>query len=251
MTSVFVIGNWKMNGSADLAATFSNKIESIRSELSEQVTVALCVPDLLISAFEQEGKIRVGAQNLSEFTSGAYTGETSAQLLTEQGCDLVIVGHSERRQLFAETSEQVAKKAAKALEFGLTPIVCLGETGDERKNDQTFDVIGEQLQAVQKELGDQNMEKIWLAYEPVWAIGTGLTASPDQAQEVHAWLRNRLGKVGQSLPILYGGSVNAANANNLFAQQDIDGGLIGGASLKVDEFENICRAANTLINNKG
>lgn len=247
MSDIYVVGNWKMNGSVALAQEFSGRFKAIGSELSDQIAVAICFPDLLINAINPKSGIRVGAQNLSEHNAGAYTGETSAQLLKDQSCDLVIVGHSERRQLFSETSEQVANKAAKALEFGLTPVVCLGETGQEREEGRTFDVIGEQLQAVTAKLGDQGIAKIWLAYEPVWAIGTGQTASPDQAQEVHAWLRNNLGNEGQNLPILYGGSVNSGNAKDLFAQQDIDGGLIGGASLKIDEFESICRIATTLV----
>lgn len=247
MSDIYVVGNWKMNGSVALAQEFSGRFKAIGSELSDQIAVAICFPDLLINAINPKSGIRVGAQNLSEHNAGAYTGETSAQLLKDQSCDLVIVGHSERRQLFSETSEQVANKAAKALEFGLTPVVCLGETGQEREEGRTFDVIGEQLQAVTAKLGDQGIAKIWLAYEPVWAIGTGQTASPDQAQEVHAWLRNNLGNAGQNLPILYGGSVNSGNAKDLFAQQDIDGGLIGGASLKIDEFESICRIATTLV----
>ena len=247
MSDIYVVGNWKMNGSVALAQEFSGRFKAIGSELSDQIAVAICFPDLLINAINPKSGIRVGAQNLSEHNAGAYTGETSAQLLKDQSCDLVIVGHSERRQLFSETSEQVANKAAKALEFGLTPVVCLGETGQEREEGRTFDVIGEQLQAVTAKLGDQGIAKIWLAYVPVWAIGTGQTASPDQAQEVHAWLRNNLGNAGQNLPILYGGSVNSGNAKDLFAQQDIDGGLIGGASLKIDEFESICRIATTLV----
>ena len=238
-----------MNGSATLAKEFSENFSQVGASLAAEIQLALCVPDTLLNAFG-EAPIRIRAQNVSEFDAGAYTGETSVTLLKEQGCDLVIVGHSERRQFFGESSEQVARKAAKAIEQGLTPIFCLGETWEEREQDKTFDVIGQQLQAVQQELGDQGMSQIWLAYEPVWAIGTGKTASPEQAQEVHAWLRENLGQVGPKLPILYGGSVKAANAGELFAQKDIDGGLIGGASLKVDEFEGICREADTLIKQK-
>ena len=238
-----------MNGSSVKAKEFSDRLEAMGQNLAAEIEVALCVPDTLLSAFSGQ-RIRVGAQNISEFDAGAYTGETSAGLLKEQGCDLVIVGHSERRQLFSEDSNRVALKAAKALEQGLTPIVCLGETWEEREKNKTFDVIGEQLQAVAKELGKENMPKIWLAYEPVWAIGTGKTASPEQAQEVHAWIRTQLGSASAKTPILYGGSVKSANAAELFAQNDIDGGLIGGASLDVNEFESICHQADTLIKQK-
>ncbi len=251
VSSVFVVGNWKMNGSVLLAGDFSTELRRIQPELATEVQIALCVPDTLLVSFDLDKKIRIGAQNLSEFDAGAYTGEVSANLLTEQGCHLVIVGHSERRQLFSESSEQVAKKAAQALRNGLTPIVCIGETGEQREEGKTFAVIGEQLLAVQQELGEAGMASIWLAYEPVWAIGTGKTASPEQAQEVHAWLRDQLGSVGTELPILYGGSVKAGNAAELFQQRDIDGGLIGGASLDINEFEGICRAADTLIKRKG
>ena len=251
VSSVFVVGNWKMNGSARLAGDFSSELRRIQPELAAEVQIALCVPDTLLGAFDLDKKVRIGAQNLSQFDSGAYTGEISANLLKEQGCNLVIVGHSERRQLFSETSQQVAKKAAQALQNGMTPIVCIGETGEQREEGKTFEVIGEQLLAVQQELGETGMVSIWLAYEPVWAIGTGKTASPEQAQEVHAWLRNQLGVAGTELPILYGGSLNAESAGLLFQQGDIDGGLIGGASLDLKEFEGICRAADTLIKQKG
>ena len=251
MSTVFVVGNWKMNGSAKLAQEFCQELSRIKQDLAPQIEIALCVPDTLIASFDVPEVIRVGAQNISEYDSGAYTGETSAELLKQQGCDLVIVGHSERRQHFSETSEQVAKKAAMAVEQGLTPILCVGETEAQRDKGQTFEVIGEQLSAVQRTLDDLGLAKIWLAYEPVWAIGTGKTASPEQAQEVHAWLRDQLGEVGTKIPLLYGGSVKASNAENLFQQKDIDGGLIGGASLDLNEFEGICKVADSVIQPKG
>ncbi len=250
VSSVFVVGNWKMNGSATLAEGFCQEIQKIGSALADEVKVALCVPDTLLSAFSASSQIRVGAQNVSEFDSGAYTGETSATLLKEQGCNLVIVGHSERRQLFGETSAQVAKKAAKAVQMGLTPIVCIGETEEQRQEDKTFNVLAEQLQPVLDGLSKEEVASIWVAYEPVWAIGTGKTASPEQAQEVHSWLRSALGAAGTDIPLLYGGSVKAGNAEQLFQQKDIDGGLIGGASLDIDEFSSICRSADALIKQK-
>lgn len=251
LSSVFVVGNWKMNGSKVLAKEFCRELSRVKPNLHTQIEIALCVPDTLIASFDAAAAIRVGAQNLSEYDSGAFTGETSAEMLKEQACDLVIVGHSERRQFFAETSKQVAKKAAQAVRQGLTPIVCVGETEEQREGNRTFDVIGEQLLAVQQELGDEALLKIWLAYEPVWAIGTGKTASPEQAQEVHAWLRDQLGEIGTKIPLLYGGSVKASNAEQLFQQKDIDGGLIGGASLDINEFRGICQVADALIKPKG
>lgn len=249
VSSVFVIGNWKMNGSTALANEFSQGIDELGSSVAAQIEVALCVPATLLRAFDSP-KIRVGAQNISEHDSGAYTGELSADLLKEQSCDLVIVGHSERRHLFGESSEDVARKAAKALANGFTPIVCVGETEADREQGKTFDVVGSQLAAIQNELSAEVLEKIYIAYEPVWAIGTGKTASPEQAQEVHAWIREQLGKAGAEIPLLYGGSVKASNAEQLFQQRDIDGGLIGGASLELNEFINICRAAETVIQNR-
>ena len=251
VSSVFVVGNWKMNGSISRAEEFCQGLRRFELELAEQVEIALCVPDTLLAAFSASEDVRVGAQNISEYDSGAYTGEISADLLKEQGCDLVIVGHSERRQLFAESSEQVARKAAQALRHGLTPIVCVGETEQQREQGKTFDVIGEQMHAVQRELEASDIEKIWLAYEPVWAIGTGKTAQPEQAQEVHSWIRAQLGKAGVKIPLLYGGSVKAANADQLFQQKDINGGLIGGASLDLNEFQSICKIASALTKPKG
>lgn len=251
VSSVFVVGNWKMNGSVALANDFRLGLGKMQPELAAEVNIALCVPNTLLRAFGDSGGVRIGAQNVSEQDAGAYTGEISADLLQEQDCDLVIVGHSERRQLFAETSMQVANKAAKALEKGLTPIVCLGETESQREQGETFEIIAEQLLAVKQKLGLASLAKTWIAYEPVWAIGTGKTASPEQAQEVHAWLRDQLGEVGSQIPLLYGGSVKADNARELFQQEDIDGGLIGGASLDLNEFESICRVADALIKQKG
>lgn len=240
-----------MNGSISRAEEFCRGLRQAESELADHVEVALCVPDTLLTEFSSSEVVRVGAQNISEYDSGAYTGETSADLLKEQGCDLVIVGHSERRQLFSETSEQVAKKAAQALRHGLTPILCVGETEQQREQGKTFDVVGEQMRAVQQELQASDLEKIWLAYEPVWAIGTGKTALPDQAQEVHSWIRLQLGEAGAKIPLLYGGSVKSTNADQLFQQKDIDGGLIGGASLDLNEFQSICKIASALTKPKG
>jgi triosephosphate isomerase len=188
-----------------------------------------------------------GAQNISQFDAGAYTGEVSGAMLVDFGCRYAIVGHSERRTLFGETSEIVAQKYAAALKAGLTPILCVGETLQQRESGTTETVIAAQLDAVTSRCGVQSLAHAVIAYEPVWAIGTGKTASPEQAQAVHAYIRGRIGgedaSIAERVQVLYGGSVKAANAGQLFAMKDIDGGLIGGASLDAHEFAAICQAA--------
>lgn len=191
--------------------------------------------------------LKLGAQNVSQFSGGAYTGEVAPQMLRDIGCEYVIVGHSERRAMYAESSEIVAQKFAAVIEAGLRPILCVGETLEEREADRTEAVIGEQLQAVLETTGIQAFASAVVAYEPVWAIGTGKTASPEQAQAVHAFIRGLLAaqdaKIAARVQILYGGSVNGGNASGLFAMADIDGGLIGGASLKSEDFLAIAAAA--------
>jgi triosephosphate isomerase len=188
-----------------------------------------------------------GAQNISQFDAGAYTGEVSGAMLVDFGCRYVIVGHSERRTLFGETSEVVARKYAAALKCGLAPVLCIGETLEERETGRTESVVSAHLDAVLALSGAPSFAHAVIAYEPVWAIGTGKTATPEQAQAVHAFIRGRLAAqdeaVAQSVPVLYGGSVKGSNAAELFAMPDIDGGLIGGASLNADEMATICRAA--------
>lgn len=192
--------------------------------------------------------VAVGSQNVCDQPGdGAFTGEVSASMLADIGCRYVIVGHSERRAIYAETSEQVAQKAKQVLEQGLVPLVCVGETEAQRDDGATLEVISAQLKPIFSTLSVQQLQLIVVAYEPVWAIGTGKTASPSQAQEVHAFIRALFAKqdeqLAKGLRILYGGSVKAANAGELFAQADIDGGLVGGASLDAQEFSAICRAA--------
>lgn len=191
--------------------------------------------------------IRWGAQNVSSRVSGAFTGEVSVGMLADFACSYVIVGHSERRMLYGEVDAVVAEKAAVAIEGGLIPVVCLGETLEERESGKTMAVIGRQLAAVTERLGVSGMKSSVLAYEPVWAIGTGRTASPGQVQEVHSGLRAQVGRLDSScaasLRILYGGSVKASTAGELFALPDVDGGLVGGASLVSTEFLAICEAA--------
>jgi len=244
----FVAGNWKMNGS--LAAN-GELLGGLLSQLAgfDGADVAVCAPALYLAQVGElvkGSKIAVGAQNASEYASGAYTGEVSCAMLKEFGVRYVIVGHSERRALFGESNAQVAAKFAAVLIGGLVPILCVGETLAEREAGATESVVAGQLDAVLA-LGADKLGAGVVAYEPVWAIGTGKTASTEQAQAVHAFIRARVAKsnaqVAAKLQILYGGSVKAANAQALFACADIDGGLVGGASLQVQEFAAICKAA--------
>ena len=211
---------------------------------------AVCVPFPYLAQAQQLLRgtpVKWGAQDVHQLEKGAYTGEVAASMLCDFGCRYVIVGHSERRSLYGESSQLVAEKFAAAQKTGLLPILCVGETLAQRENGSTEAVVAEQLDAVIKLQGVQSLRNAVLAYEPVWAIGTGKTATPQQAQAVHAFIRQRIagldGQVAQGLCILYGGSVKAANAVELFAMPDIDGGLIGGASLDAEEFLAICRAA--------
>ncbi len=234
MRARLVAGNWKMHGSLAANATLLDAL------VKAGVECAVCVPfPYLAQAAERLKGTRValGAQTVSEHASGAYTGEVSAAMLRDFGCRYVLVGHSERRQLFGERDAQVAAKFAAAREAGITPILCVGETLEEREAARTQEVVARQLDAVlaRGELGDAV-----LAYEPVWAIGTGRTATPELAQAVHAFLRQR---VGEATRILYGGSVKPDNAAAIFAMPDVDGGLIGGAALKARDFIAICEMA--------
>ncbi len=237
-----------MNGSlaanADLLGGLMNGVRDLRI-----ARCAVCVPYPYLAQVQELLKgsdIAWGAQNLSEYVAGAYTGEVSGAMLAEFGCSYVTVGHSERRTMLAEGDRQVAAKYAAALHAGLTPILCVGESLAEREGGSTEKVVRRQLDAVVEQVGAAGMARGVLAYEPVWAIGTGKTASPDAAQTIHAFLRGVLARagVGDTMTIIYGGSVNAQNAAELFAMDDLDGGLIGGASLKVEEFVAICRAAD-------
>lgn len=244
-----VAGNWKMNGSqAESAKLLAGLKQGLGSVARAKVVV--CPPSILIplAARELAGTtVAWGGQNLDTHKSGAYTGEVSGPMLKEFGCSYVIVGHSERRALYGETDQVVAEKFKAAQDAGLIPILCVGELLAEREANQTEQVVARQLDAVVKLAGIAAVANSVIAYEPVWAIGTGKTASPQQAQDVHRFIRARLAaadaKVADGVRILYGGSVKGANAEELFGQADIDGGLIGGASLNADEFLTICRAA--------
>ncbi len=191
--------------------------------------------------------VKWGAQNISEFSQGAYTGEINTDMLKDFGCEYTLVGHSERRELFAESDAQVAAKFVQAQAGNITPILCVGETLQERESGDTVKIISQQIQAVLDVVGIQKFTQAVIAYEPIWAIGTGKTASPEQAQEVHAAIRGLLAKndqvIAQKMQILYGGSVKPGNAAEIFAQPDVDGALVGGASLNADDFIKICKAA--------
>ena len=241
-----VLGNWKMNGSVPLVREFTSQLSRLQAELQGKVRAGLIPPTPYLAMVPANPDFWLGAQDVSEHESGAYTGEVSATMLKELGCDLVLVGHSERRQHYGDTLERVAQKLHAALHAGLMPVLCIGETQEERQAGQTFRCLKEQLDSALRWLKPEQLSQLSLAYEPVWAIGTGVTASPEEAQEVHAWLRQQLPQSAKSMQILYGGSVKADNAATLFSQPDIDGGLIGGASLEFDSFEQICRAAAEL-----
>jgi triosephosphate isomerase len=238
MRRKLIVGNWKMNGGlAANSALLVALLSGWKSPSDRMMGVCVPFPYLGQARDTLSGTpIAWGAQDVSAHASGAYTGDVSSAMLAEFGCRYVLVGHSERRRLHGETDGIVAAKAAAALEGGLTPIVCVGETLAERNAGQTQAVVGRQFDAVAGVLGGQTALVV-LAYEPVWAIGTGVTAKPAEAQEVHAFLRRRLTGTGAAdVLVLYGGSVKAANAAELFAMPDVDGGLIGGASLDANEF---------------
>ena len=250
MRRPLVIGNWKMHGSLALVRELLGGLKGVTEGLNCEI--AVCPVSVhLYPAAQQLGEgsdIALGAQNASAADSGAFTGEVSAAMIAELGVKFVLVGHSERRELFAESDQQVAEKTAAVLAQGLIPVVCVGESLAQRQAGETQVVVLRQLNAVAEHLSAAQLAQCVIAYEPVWAIGTGETATPEQAQEVHATLRGRLAEVSenaaQTMRLLYGGSVKAANANELFAQLDIDGGLVGGASLNAEEFSAICRLAS-------
>jgi triosephosphate isomerase (TIM) len=249
----FVAGNWKMNGNLATNRALLDELVGTVGRIPG-IKSAVCPPYPYLAQVQQVlsgSGITWGAQDVSQFDSGAYTGAVSGAMLVDFGCRYVIVGHSERRTLFGDTSELVAEKFAAALKAGLTPIVCVGETLREREAGSTEAVVAAQLRAVLDRNGVQSFAHAVIAYEPVWAIGTGKTASPEQAQAVHAFIRKSLAAkdaaIAEKVQVLYGGSVKAGNAAELFAMPDIDGGLIGGASLDAQEFAKICGAASPAV----
>lgn len=247
MRRTLIAGNWKMNGSLAENDVLLNGLLAGMAEVKADVAVCVPFPYLAQAQAKLAGsRIALGAQNLNPNPKGAFTGEVSAAMLKDFGCKYVIVGHSERRTLYGESDAIVADKYAAAQAAGLIPILCVGETLEEREAGVTEAVVARQIDAVLAKSGVASFARAVIAYEPVWAIGTGKTASPEQAQAVHAFIRAKIraldASVAEALIIQYGGSMKAANAAELLAQPDIDGGLIGGASLVADEFLAICRA---------
>lgn len=249
MRDVLIAGNWKMNGSR---ASIKSLLDGLKAGISnvKKAKVAVCAPYIYLPDVAQQlagTPIAWGAQNVSTEASGAFTGEIAAAMINDFNCKYIIVGHSERRTLYGETDDVVAKKYGVVLSAGMTPIFCIGETLEEREKEITEEVVARQIKAVIDMHGAAALGKGVIAYEPVWAIGTGKTASPQQAQDVHAFIRSMIAKsdkgVADKIVIQYGGSMNAANAKELLAQPDIDGGLIGGASLKAEDFLTICTSA--------
>ena len=251
MRTPLVAGNWKMNGSASMTDSLCSGVVSGARQLEAgKVEILVCPPYpylALAGSLVADSNVSLGAQDMDINDDGAYTGQVSAAMLQDCGCEFVILGHSERRTLYGETDAEVAAKVAKALLAGLKPILCVGETQQEREAGTTETVVTRQINAVLEKVGVSGFENTVIAYEPVWAIGTGLTATPEQAQEVHAHIRGQLATLDQETAddcrILYGGSMKPGNAAELLAKPDIDGGLIGGAALAADDFLGICSAA--------
>lgn len=254
MRKNIVAGNWKMNLDLNQGLQLFNELNQLlNEEVHADQEVIVCPPFIHLSSFaavlNPELKLSLGAQNCHQAESGAYTGEISAAMLASCGVSYVIIGHSERRQYFNESDELLAQKLTIALKTGLRPIFCIGETLEQRNSGGYFDVISSQISNAAFHLSKDEFSKLVLAYEPVWAIGTGLTASPEQAQEIHSFIRQQVANhydqsVADELSILYGGSCNPKNAAALFSQPDIDGGLIGGASLKARDFTDIIKTFN-------
>lgn len=250
MRKPLVAGNWKMHGSrAENASLVRSLLDQGRSDSG--TAVMLCPPFVYlqeVGRLLKDTDVSLGAQSVCAEPQGAFTGEVSAAMLKDIGCRYVLVGHSERRQIYGESDALVARKFVAAQSQGLVPVLCVGETLEEREAERTVQVVSRQLDAVLSVSGVASLGAAVIAYEPVWAIGTGRTASPEQAQQVHAMIRGKVAAldatIGGSVRILYGGSVKASNARELFAMPDIDGGLVGGASLNADEFARICAAAD-------
>jgi triosephosphate isomerase len=242
MAKPLLAGNWKMHGTAKSAAELASQLAGYAGEKPEIMVFPSFVSiPAVVDALSKHRDIAIGAQNVSHYSEGAYTGEISGKMLTGIGCSHVLVGHSERRTNNAESNTLVAEKFAAAQQTGLIPILCVGETLQQRQDSLQLQVIKAQITAVIEKVGLQNVCNAIIAYEPVWAVGTGETATPEQAQQVHGFIRAELGEHGKDTQLLYGGSINADNAASLFSQPDIDGGLVGGASLEAEHFMNIAQ----------
>lgn len=254
MRTFLIAGNWKMNAGPSEAKELADAMVSARSGKDDSSDILICPPSISIPAvvdsFNGSG-LKVGAQNVSNQNNGAYTGEISTTMLNDAGCEYVIIGHSERREYYNEDDILVAKKTKKALNDSLKAIVCVGEKLEERKSGNHEEVVKRQVEAVIKQVDSSHADNFVIAYEPVWAIGTGETATPEQAQEMHHFIRGLLSEVwgeeeAGKIRILYGGSMKPANAEELLSQEDVDGGLIGGASLKADSFSEIIDIAESI-----
>lgn len=249
MRKNIVAGNWKMNTTVQEGVSLANDVNALLKDSTPKCDVVVCVPFThltSVNAVIDTNKIGLGAENCSKHDKGAYTGEISAQMIASTGANYVILGHSERRQYFGENNEQLSTKTRQALDNNLTPIFCVGEVLEQREDGSYFEVVSSQLAALFG-LSAEDFSKVVIAYEPVWAIGTGKTATADQAQEMHAHIRkviaDKYGKeIADNTSILYGGSCKPTNAKELFAKPDVDGGLIGGAALKADSFMGIIEA---------
>ncbi|KAA3641789.1 MAG: triose-phosphate isomerase [Proteobacteria bacterium] len=252
MRKFMIAGNWKLHGSHAMIRQWLADFMALDTSI-DALDVALCVPYVYLPMLSTNASknILIGAQDVSAHDTGAHTGEVSAAMLQEVGARLVLIGHSERRQDHAESDELVRAKFKQALAQGLMPVVCVGESQQQRENNETFAVIERQLNAIIDLLNAANADQCILAYEPIWAIGTGLTASAEQAQEVHQFIRSQLAHkdvtMARQIRLLYGGSCKGSNAYELFSMPDVDGGLIGGASLKAEDFMAICHQANKLL----
>lgn len=251
MRQPLIAGNWKMNGTRASAESLIQGVIAGSSRMS-RVEIAVCAPFVFLELGQRllsGSSVRLGAQNVCTEASGAYTGEISAGMLSEFGCRYVICGHSERREYYGESDVIVAKKLAMVVSAGMTPILCVGETLEQREQGFMEPVIAGQIDAIIEANGIESFGRIEIAYEPVWAIGTGKTATPEQAQEVHAFIRRRIAAydaaIAEKVRILYGGSMKPSNAAELLAMPDIGGGLIGGASLVAEDFLAICQAGET------
>lgn len=256
MKNKLVIGNWKMNKNFEDAEELATSIQEEIEDFNLKTEVAICPPFPyleLVTDLADESNFYAGAQNCSQFTDGAYTGEISASMLAAMGVNFCIVGHSERRKYFHETDEVIAQKVNRLIDEELIPVVCCGELLEERKAGKHFEVVEKQIKDSLFHLPKERFEHVVIAYEPVWAIGTGETATPEQAEEMHKFIRSLVEKkygteIAYNTYIIYGGSCNPKNAVELFSQEDVDGGLIGGASLKANDFVEIIEAAETVVN---
>ncbi|MEO9886068.1 MAG: triose-phosphate isomerase [Balneola sp.] len=249
-----IAGNWKMNGGPFEAAELLEGLRKHKDTFSDDVDVLVCPPFVSLGMavkYLHNSEIQVGAQNFHYEDNGAFTGEISAAMVAESGCNFVLIGHSERRQYFNETDENVNRKALKALSNKIAPVICVGESLEQRKKGIHFDLVSNQIKKSLQDISESEVLDVVIAYEPIWAIGTGETASPDQAQEMHAFIRSELAKLyneetALAIRILYGGSMKPGNAEELLSQTDVDGGLIGGASLQAESFSEIINIAEKL-----